>query len=320
MKLLKDLIKINTYEGDYTKIIKCITDYLRQNIKCRIEIQEISSKKANIIATIGQPRLALNCHMDTVPPVKGWNKEPLRLTEDETFLYGLGTCDTKGNIFAMIKAVEKVKPQNIMLLFTVDEEAGVKTGVKYFLESDYKRGIQRAIVGEPTQLKFVSRHKGYYSFEVEFDAMAKHSSVNTQGAIVKAAKSIVKLDEDTFNIGVINGGVAGNIVSQKCTFKTSKRTYDSEIDVKNKVLELCSGARVSQRFIGPALKNDRPMFVGDFQEVSFWTEASLFQEIGINSIVFGVGSIEQAHSANEFVEKSHIIEAQEKLENIIKGE
>ena len=40
--------------------------------------------------------------------------------------------------------------------------------------------------------------------------------------------------------------------------------------------------------------------------VSFGTEAGLFQEIGISTVVCGPGSIEQAHKIDEFIELSEI--------------
>jgi acetylornithine deacetylase len=319
MNLLQDLIKINTYQGDYSEIIKCLSTYLKQNTNCKIDIQEIDKGKANLIATFGNPELLINCHMDTVPPADGYTNNPLSLIETDKHYYGLGVADTKGNIYSTIKAVESCNPKNLMLLFSIDEESGVKTGVKYFLESSYKNGIKKAVICEPTSLKLVSKHKGYYSFSVETLSEAKHSSLKSKGAIVKASEGILKLHKEGFNVGVINGGSAGNIVSQKCIFRTSVRTYNPHPETLKKVCELCLDGNVASRFIGPPLINKNPMFEGDFSEVDFWSEASLFQEMGINSIVFGAGNIEQAHTADEFVEKSQLIEAQNLLEKIMKG-
>jgi len=58
-------------------------------------------------------------------------------------------------------------------------------------------------------------------------------------------------------------------------------------------------------------------FDGDFHEVAFWTEASLFQEAGINTIVFGAGSIKQAHSEDEYVEKWQLEKGIEKIKSLL---
>jgi acetylornithine deacetylase len=303
MKLLHDLIKINTYEGNYTEMIQYLVEYLKSETDGNIHIQNISENKANVIAVFGNPDFLLNAHMDTVKPSNAWTFDPLRMTVRDDKVYGLGACDTKGNIYMVLKALKEANPQNVMVLFTVDEESGIKTGVKYFLESDFKKNIKRAVVFEPTELKYVSRHKGYYSFTLENVSDSAHSSMHSTGAIVKASRSIIRLDELGFNVGMIEGGTAGNVISQRCTYRASIRTYEKLKDIVDKIKQNCIETKIENRFNGPPLINKEPLFDGDFHEVDFWTEASLFQEAGINSIVFGAGSIKQAHSEDEYVEE-----------------
>ncbi len=303
MKLLDDLIRINTYEGDYTEMIKFLVEYLKSNTDCKIHIQHISQNKANIIAIYGNPELLINCHMDTVKPSNSWKMDPLSLSEKDDKFYGLGACDTKGNIYMILKAIAENKPKDLMVLFSIDEESGIKTGVKYFLESNFKKNIKRAIVCEPTELKLVSTHKGYYSFTLENIADSAHSSLKSKGAIIKAAHNIIRLDELGFNVGIIEGGTAGNVVSQKCTYRASIRTFDKLSDVVDTIKSNCKETTIDSRFNGPPLINKKPLFQGEFHEVDFWTEASLFQEAGVNTVVFGAGSIKQAHSEDEYIEK-----------------
>ncbi|MDY0236298.1 MAG: M20/M25/M40 family metallo-hydrolase [Gudongella sp.] len=317
MKLLADLIKINTYEGDYTDMIEYLVEYLKSKTNCKIHIQTISQNKANVIAIFGNPELLINCHMDTVKPSNSWSLDPLSSSLKDGKIYGLGACDTKGNIYMLLKALEEKEPQNLMLLFSIDEESGIKTGVKYFLESDFKNNIKRAIVCEPTELKFVSKHRGYYSFTLQNTSNSAHSSIKSKGAIVKAAHNITRLDELGFNVGIIEGGTAGNVVSQKCTFRASIRTFNKLADVVDIIKSNCKEITIENRFNGPPLINENPLFVGDFHEVDFWTEASLFQEEGINTIVFGAGSIKQAHSEDEYVEEWQLEMGKEKIKTLI---
>ncbi len=319
MKLLDDLIKINTYEGYYTEMIKCLVEYLKSKTNCKIHIQHISENKANVIAIFGNPELLINCHMDTVKPSNAWTLDPLSLSEKEGKIFGLGACDTKGNIYMVLKALEEADPKNLMILFSIDEESGIKTGVKYFLESDFKKNIKRAIVCEPTELKYVSKHKGYYSFTLENFADSAHSSMKSKGAIIKAAHNIIRLDELGFNVGIIEGGTAGNVVSQRCTYRASIRTFDKLKDVVETMKRNCKETTIENRFNGPPLINENPLFDGEFHEVDFWTEASLFQEVGINSIVFGAGSIKQAHSEDEYVEKWQLEVGKEKIKSLIEA-
>src|ERR1700760_4411642 len=71
------------------------------------------------------PEIVFSTHMDTVPPFLG------ACREDDTNLYGRGTCDAKGIIAAQIAAAEKLRPEGVRvgLLFVVGEErdsAGAK--------------------------------------------------------------------------------------------------------------------------------------------------------------------------------------------------
>lgn len=317
MKLLGDLISINTYDGDYKDMIECLREFLESKTNCEIHIQEISRNKANLIAIFGEPELLINCHMDTVRPSNAWTMDPLEMSEKDGKVYGLGACDTKGNIYMTLKALEEAKPKDLMVLFSIDEESGIKTGVKYFLESDFSKNIKRAIVCEPTELKFVSKHKGYYSFTLEDFSDSAHSSTKSKGAIIKAAHNVIRLDELGFNVGIIEGGTAGNVVSQKCTFRASIRTFEKLDQVVDTIRQNCKETRIENRFNGPPLINKEPLFQGEFHQVDFWTEASLFQEVGINTIVFGAGSIKQAHTEDEYVEKGQLEEGKEKIKSLI---
>ncbi len=50
--------------------------------------------------------------------------------------------------------------------------------------------------------------------------------------------------------------------------------------------------------------------------VSFGTEAGLFQEIGISTVVCGPGSIEQAHKVDEFIKLDELKKCLNLLEGI----
>ena len=317
MKLLSDLIGINTYEGNYTEMIDYLVKRLEAIDDCKVHIQRISENKANVIGIFGEPEIVLNCHMDTVKPSNAWSQDPLSMYEKDGRIYGLGSCDTKGNIYMVLKAIERAKPEDLMVLFSVDEESGVKTGVKYFLESELVNGIKRAVVFEPTELKLVNKHRGYYSFTLEDVAESAHSSTKAKGAIIKAAHNVIRLDELGFNVGIIEGGTAGNVVSQRCTYRASIRTFESLESILDIIKSNCVDTRIENRFNGPPLINGDPKFDGEFHEVDFWTEGSLFQEAGINTVVFGAGSIRQAHSEDEFVEKWQLEKGIELIKEII---
>lgn len=326
MELLRQLIAAESHTGNYEAMIACITTYLAAHTSAKIIRQDVAPRRANIIAVFGKPKLVINAHMDTVPPVGAWQTNPLQLSSKKDKWYGLGTTDTKGSLYAVLTAASQAKPKDLMLLFSVDEEqADTLTGVGHFLASTYKKGLTYALVCEPTELAFVNRHQGYCSFKISTKAKPAHSSEkNKENAITKAAAIVLALQYASFNIGMIKGGKRVNIVADNCEVQVSFRSYDLPQSVKKKIEGIVHGidnsAEVAPLFLASPLlgKEAFPFLKENMHKVSFWTEAALFAEAGIPAIVFGAGSIKQAHTQDEFVEKKQLKGAVKKFTEIMR--
>ncbi len=127
----------------------------------------------------------------------------------------------------------------IHFAFSYDEEVGC-LGAPHLIAELGRRFPKPAlaIVGEPTELKLGTRHKGCYSFETEITGRDAHSSQTHKGAnaILAAAAIVGELDRiaeelkhsafndanfeppyPTINVGRIDGGTAVNIVARHCT-------------------------------------------------------------------------------------------------------
>ena len=136
----------------------------------------------------------------------------------------------------------------------------------------------------------------------------------------------------TLSIGGIFGGIAHNVIADKCHVNWETRPVvkedgiflNQEIDkYANEVLlpdmkKIFPNASIEKNIIGEIIGFDRmsksdaceliSSLTGDNsrQVVSFGTEAGLFQEIGISTVVCGPGSIEQAHKVDEFIELNEL--------------
>ena len=129
-KILKDLVKFNTIKDKENKeIINYIESYLKA-LGFKTE-----SKTNNLVMSIGSnPKIGFLGHTDTVEYIDEF-KTPFDLTLKDSFLYGLGACDMKGGIAAMLDAVSKVDFSNLKngmkLYFTYDEALGIKRYLKF---------------------------------------------------------------------------------------------------------------------------------------------------------------------------------------------
>ena len=286
-----------------------------------------------LLATRGGPDTVFNFHSDTVPATGGWNRDPFSLAIEDGCAYGLGAGDIKGAAAAMLAAAA-VTDDELALLFTSDEEAGAGRCVPDFLETQH--GFQNAVVAEPTGGEAVLAHRGIATATIEFTGTAGHASGRDRvrsSAVHRAVSwaqraldyahahqgdSFGSLVGYPFNIGRIEGGVKPNIVAPNaiCQFGVRPLPARDGRKMLETLRDLADAGTVGAftfDFIGPSLPREdgadversaslaRRLGLSVGPEVDFWTEASLFAQAGLTAIVYGPGSIEQAHTADEWV-------------------
>ncbi len=254
--------------------------------------------------------------------------------------------------------------RDIHFSFTFDEETACK-GAPILIQELKKRGLKNGIciVGEPTNMKIIDAHKGCYEYTTYFEGLAGHSSQPHKGvsAVEYAARYVNKLIElrqklkdrapkdsifdppySTLQIGGIFGGIAHNVIADKCYINWETRPVvkedgvflNTELDkYANEVLlpemkKVFPNSSIKKEIIGEIIGFDRvknseacefvSSITGDNSRevVSFGTEAGLFQEIGISTAVCGPGSIEQAHKVDEFIKLEEINKCLEFLDGI----
>ncbi|MBD1135192.1 acetylornithine deacetylase [Pelagibacterales bacterium SAG-MED47] len=361
VKILSDLIGFRTISGeDNSELINYCENLLKKIGATSFKTFDNKKKRVNLFATIrakksnGIKPIILSGHTDTVPVSKSWTTDPFKATIKGDKLYGRGSCDMKGFIactlaFAPIYAKIKLN-RDIHFSFTFDEETAC-IGAPILIKELQKRSIQDGIciIGEPTKMKIIDAHKGCYEYTTYFEGLAGHSSAPHKGvsAVEFAARYASKLIElrselkkrapkdsifdppfSTLQVGGIFGGIAHNVIADKCHINWETRPVVKEDGVflnkkideyANEVLlpemkKVFAKSNIRKEIIGEVTGFDRvekseacelvSSLTGDNSRevVSFGTEAGLFQEIGMSTVVCGPGSIEQAHKVDEFIE------------------
>lgn len=198
-----------------------------------------------------KPWLLFGSHMDTVA-VEGMTVEPFGGEIRDGKLWGRGACDTKGTGAAMLwtlgrYAAQSDRPNNIGILFNVDEECGMSGSRAFATEQAATLGfdIKGVVVGEPTQHRLINAHNGDLRWIVTTAGHAAHSSTPHRGrsAITAMAKVILALETgyastvtashpDTgtsaFSINIIEGGSAPNIIPDSCAITIDRRLVPGE--------------------------------------------------------------------------------------------
>ncbi len=204
--------------------------------------------KANLIATLGTGAdgLVLAGHTDTVPfDGELWRYDPLKLTEADGRLYGLGTSDMKGFFALALEAARgleaKQLKQPLIILATADEESSM-SGAKALVDANRRMG-RYAIIGEPTNLKPVRMHKGISMESVRLSGQSGHSSDpslgnNAMEGMYKVMGNILDwrrelqqryrnplfaVEVPTLNLGHIHGGDNPNRICGHCELQFDLR-------------------------------------------------------------------------------------------------
>jgi acetylornithine deacetylase len=289
---------------------------------CSIALTDLGDGCVSLLATRGQARTIVNCHLDTVPADPSWTRDPFKLAVDADHAVGLGACDVKGAASCMMAAVED-SDGAVALLLTTDEEAGQSRCVREFLAQDLP--YDRAVVAEPTGVRAVTKHRGLATYDLAFKGVAAHSSVI--GADQRNAVHLATLwcadaigltrsapyDDIRLNIGMIQGGTKANVAASSARVVFGMRPPPGmHPNDPAKVLAGLSPDPDScvwkTRFAAPGLDENAgtDALLADYRlargdPVDFWTEAALFGEAGLTTVVLGPGNIKQAHAADEFV-------------------
>ena len=245
----------------------------------------------------------------------------MELTKLGNKLYGLGVCDMKGGIAAVIDAISQIDfnklKYGMKVYFTYDEEIDFG-GINELVNINCKFP-ETMIFGEPTNNEILVGSKGLLEYKLEFIGKKAHSSNPEKGvsANLNAIKFLTELNEyyeknikeykeeryetpyTTMNIGTINGGSAINSISANCDVTLDFRIANNEhIDlIKSKIEELSKKYKCNVKILQSIEAFINTTTLTDKQKTaSFITEASYIENTA--RIILGLGPV-TAHEVNE---------------------
>jgi acetylornithine deacetylase len=315
--LTRQLVDIESITGNEAVVGEAIYRELRR-LGYQARKMAVEGDRFNVLATLPEqphPAIVFSTHMDTVPPF-------IPSSEDARRVYGRGSCDAKGIIAIQIAAAERLRQEGIHvgLLFLVGEERDSQ-GAKQANEQPI--GARFLINGEPTENHLALASKGSLRLELSASGRMAHSAYPELGesAIDKLVQALTRLRamplpeaEDvgpcTFNIGLIEGGRAPNVIPDHAK------------------------AHLLYRLVGPteALRGQIVRTVGDLATVEFYLEIPFMRFHALDGwptmvaafttdipaltkwgepLLIGPGSIHVAHTDGEYVDKKQLADAVE---------
>lgn len=321
IRLLKEMLEIDSTSGRERNLADFLAEKMTTDRNCleRFDVETMAedvpdgcSLPQNLLFSWGVPKVLFCTHLDTVPPYippvfDGCTGQDDAHDADypsaDVKVSGRGTCDAKGQIFAMweaCKALEAKGYDGFGLLLLAGEETG-SFGARTFntLLSDTPSVMSGkvetysdlwVIVGEPTDNCMATAAKGTKSFEVTFRGEAFHSgypehgssAVEMFGDFLNALRSIRFpyddiLGETTYNIGKLISDNPQNILSPELKCRVYFRTtFESDQMVCN-VMKNMAGPDAKLRFGRPRVQDGSDIVAKD---VAPWQVAMSVKAFG----------------------------------------
>jgi acetylornithine deacetylase len=318
--------------------------------------------KCNLVARSGpgDDGLVLAGHTDTVPcDPELWRSDPFGGELREGRVYGLGSADMKSFLAVIAHALARIDLKRlsrpVVVLGTADEESGMG-GAKALLAEGERLGA-RVLVGEPTSLQPVDRHKGVLMERVRISGRSGHASDPAAGrnaiegmmAAIRALEGYVaglaaelpdrgfSVPGPTLNLGAIRGGDNPNRICGRCELDIDVRIVPGMTAATTRagmyaaVTRALEGSGFGLEFIA-LIEGVEPLVPGTRRElasacehaaglacgaVNFATEGPLFQQLGMEAVICGPGEISVAHQPDESIALADAARAVDMVEGLV---
>jgi len=332
-----------------------------------------SGGKANLFVTVGptdRGGVMLSGHTDVVPvDGQAWTVPPFALTRRDGRLYGRGAADMKGFVASALAAVLGAARRELRtplhLALSYDEELGC-LGVGSLIDLLARAPVRPllCLVGEPTGMQVATGHKGKIALRATCTGREAHSALAPLGlnAIHLGADLIAHLrglqdrleregprDADydvpytTVHVGRIEGGVALNIVPNRCVVDFEIRNIVEDdlgalvAGLREEAERIAGAARtrapeagitIGELFSYPGLGTPTDAEVVRFVQsltgangtikVAFGTEGGLFSErLGVPTVICGPGSMAQGHKPDEYLTEEQLARCDAMLDRLV---
>jgi acetylornithine deacetylase len=290
----------------------------------RVREQPVSDGRYNLYASdVDEPVVVLSTHIDCVPPF-------FASREERGLLFGRGACDAKGILAAQVAAAIRLRDageRRVGLLFVVGEERG-SDGARV-ANGHAPAGVRYLVNGEPTDNRLGAATRGALRLRLRAQGLAAHSAFPELGesAIDKLLDALMVirglqlpadplLGRTHYTVGLIEGGVAPNVISPHASAELMFRTVGDVGPLREALRVVESLVSIEQVFDIPAVR----MHTVDGFETAVFPYASdvpLLRGWG-RPLLVGPGSIHVAHTSEEHVAIDELRAAVDLYENLVK--
>lgn len=345
MELLRKMVRIPSPSYAEGAVSELISNALREwGVPHSVE-------KGNIVAVsegfdASRSTLALDAHIDTVPPCEGYTFNPYDPGSDPLVVRGLGSNDDGGSVAAMVAVFRALRaellPFNLLLTLCCEEERSGPDGATWLYAPDgllASKGMlpRWAIVGEPTGLRAATSERGLLVLDAEAHGVAGHAARGEGvNALYIALDDIAALRAHRFDrvspvmgevrlsVTQIQAGTAHNVVPDSCRFVVDVRPTElySPEELLAELQGICRstlvprrmGNRSSASFPGsPLVRTVEALGIPVFSSPT----TSDWMRMGCDAVKLGPGESSRSHRPDEYVTRDEIAGAVKLYTDII---
>jgi succinyl-diaminopimelate desuccinylase len=365
IELLKRLVAAESTElvGELAAVKELAEYFSGKNIDCETDVFDDKHANASVhIKSSGEkPGLLFAAHIDVVPAEDdGWKCPPFVGVEADGKIYGRGACDMKGGIAATAAAIAEIVQEghdlkgDIIFAATAGEET-TSCGIKRFVKNtaDSLGPLAGIIIPEPTNFDIVTAHRGILWLKVTTHGKTAHGSMPHLGinaithmtSLLNALADYVpphtehaRLGNCSMSINRINGGVATNVVPDRCSIELDIRTVigqkheDITGDLEKVFAQLKErddnfSASIGTARSAEAMETDdgcefvksfcKVVGIGETKAVGYATDGPFLKSLNTPRLVFGPGNTGLCHKPNEYMEITDMEKAKGLYKKII---
>lgn len=183
LSLLSDLVAIDSVNdpGQDRRPSRDCAEFIGGALKERGIPSDIMESEGfyTVRGTIGKedPQVLLMSHYDVVPPgpTSRWKHPPLTLSVEGGKAYGRGVVDDKGNVTAIITALQDIADRvdgGVGFAITGDEEMGGQHGAK-LLAQEWRPHF--VVNGDGIDLQIINRRRNYFLVQIQVPAVSRRT-------------------------------------------------------------------------------------------------------------------------------------------------
>ncbi len=361
--LLAKLIGFHSVVGQpNSEIIDFVRNYVESYGLTPHVIAGPDPERSNLFVSIGPLStggIILSAHLDVVPADEpDWKADPFSMRQEGDALIGRGACDMKGFAAVVLASIPKLAvarlKRPVHIAFSYDEEAGC-LGVPHLIAAIpglCEHAPIACIVGEPTGLHPVLRHKGKCAARIRAVGVTGHSSrpdlgKNAIHLLTGALNQVLSLKDklqsdgpfddrfspnySTIQVGRIGGGRAVNVIPDHAEADIEIRTIPG-VSAKETIETLIQKIQIEAGLLGEIISSYPPLSLDAesplaklateisgktiVEAVSFGTEGGLFESAGIPTVICGPGDVRRAHKSEEFIRLTEMNECDRMIERL----